>query len=196
MPRTPEFDREAVLTGAMSTFWEYGYEATSMSDLLAATGLSKSSLYAGFGGKHELFLASYDRYRARKGEHLHELLERTPGPEGIRVFFEEIITGQIDPRERFGCMTTNLAAERGFRDETVCTRVNEDYQALEDAFASHLRSGQDDGTVPADADVLAAASALVTAFSGFQLTVRADLDRSRLRRALEYVLAPLTLPAD
>ena len=88
-------------------------------------------------------------------------------------------------------MSTNQAAERGARDEAVRARVDEDFQQLEDAFAAHLREGRSAGTVPVDVDGDAAAGALVTAFSGFQLTVRAGLDRTRLHRALDHLFAPL-----
>lgn len=196
MARKPEFDRGAVLTSAMSTFWQRGYEATSMADLLDATGLSKSSLYAAFGGKHDVFLSSYDLYRDRQADRLRSILDQSPAPHGIRDFFEQIISGGSDELQRFGCMSTNQAAERGAQDESVRTRVAFDYQLLEDAFTDHLRTGQDNGTVPDTVDAQSAASALVTAFSGFQLTVRADMDRNRLRRALDYLLAPLTIAVE
>ncbi len=192
--RKPEFDHEAVLNNAMATFWEHGYEAASMADLLNATGLSKSSLYAGFGGKHDLFVESYDLYRRKRADLLKRTMEDTPAPGGIRAFFEDIITGGTDDLQRFGCMTTNQAAELAAQDDMVSSRVQEDYQLLEDAFAEHIKSGQQNGTVPAGVDALATASALVTAFSGFQLAVRANMDRARLRRALEYFMAPLQRP--
>lgn len=195
MARTPEFDRDAVLTSAMGTFWERGYEATSMAELLAATGLSKSSLYAGFGSKHDLFLAAYDRYRVQQGQALLGDLRSAPAPEGIRRFFERIITGAPDEMQRFGCMSTNQAAELGAQDEDVRCRVGEDHQQIEDAFAQNLREGQDGGTIRPDVDPRAAAAALVTSFSGFQLTVRAGMDRARLQRALDYLLDPLTAPS-
>ena len=58
--RPREFDEDAVLTAAMDAFWRQGYEATSLSDLCACTGLHKGSLYQAFGGKHELFMKSLE----------------------------------------------------------------------------------------------------------------------------------------
>ncbi|GAA1487959.1 TetR/AcrR family transcriptional regulator [Brachybacterium sacelli] len=194
MARTAQFDRDAVLTSAMGAFWEHGYEGTSMAELLTATGLSKSSLYAGFGSKHDLFLAAYDRYRAQQGQALLADLGTAAAPEGIRRFFERIITGAPDEMQRFGCMSTNQAAELGAQDEDVRCRVGDDHQQIEDAFAQHLLQGQDDGTIRPDVDPRDAAAALVTSFSGFQLTIRAGMDRARLSRALDYLLAPLTAP--
>ena len=52
-----QFDRHEVLDRAMAVFWKRGYEATSIQDLLEATGINRGSLYATFGNKQQLFLA-------------------------------------------------------------------------------------------------------------------------------------------
>jgi AcrR family transcriptional regulator len=53
------FDPDLVLENAMQLFWSKGYEATSLQDLLATTGLSKSSLYESFGNKQRLFEVAF-----------------------------------------------------------------------------------------------------------------------------------------
>jgi Bacterial regulatory proteins, tetR family len=56
--------------------WERGYRATSVDDLVRATGVKPSSLYSAFpGGKHGLLMGSLDRYSRRVvpqklGDHL------------------------------------------------------------------------------------------------------------------------------
>ncbi|GAA1496275.1 TetR/AcrR family transcriptional regulator [Paeniglutamicibacter kerguelensis] len=196
MARKPEFDRDAVLENAMGAFWEHGYEATSLAKLLAVTGLSKSSLYAAFGDKHQLFVAAFDLYRDRQLEHLTKVLNAHSAPQGIRAFFEEVIGVGLEACQRFGCMSTNQAAELALSDGVVSNRVAEDHRRLEDAFTEHLRAGQGAGSVPTDVDARVAASALVTALSGFQLTVRAGMDRTRLERSLAYLMAPLEVAAN
>ena len=62
MSRPREFDAEAALDRALDVLWTRGYEATSVDDLCAATGLSRSSLYAAYGGKRDLLLKAVDRY--------------------------------------------------------------------------------------------------------------------------------------
>jgi TetR/AcrR family transcriptional repressor of nem operon len=58
MARPKSFDREEVLESAMAVFWRKGYAATSIRDLVEATGLNPGSLYDTFDDKHSLFLES------------------------------------------------------------------------------------------------------------------------------------------
>ncbi len=102
MARKPEFDRDAVLENAMGAFWEHGYEATSLAKLLSVTGLSKSSLYAAFGDKHQLFVAAFDLYRDRQIEHLTKVLNAHSAPQGIRAFFEEVIGAGVEAASDLG----------------------------------------------------------------------------------------------
>ncbi|MFX5555055.1 helix-turn-helix domain-containing protein, partial [Acinetobacter baumannii] len=60
--RPREFDIDLAIERAMQVFWSSGYHGTSLPDLLAATRLSRGSLYAAFGDKHGLFLRALDRY--------------------------------------------------------------------------------------------------------------------------------------
>lgn len=52
---------ETVVAAARRAFLTRGYAGTSVDDLLAATGLHRSSLYATFGSKRGLFDAVLDR---------------------------------------------------------------------------------------------------------------------------------------
>ncbi len=74
MGRPQEFDTAEALRSAMHVFWSKGYEGASLADILQATGLSKSSLYATFGDKRALFLAAFDAYRKERLEYLNHML--------------------------------------------------------------------------------------------------------------------------
>ncbi len=62
MARPKEFNHDEVLEKAMQVFWAKGYECTSMQNLVDAMGINRGSLYATFGDKHSLHLATLDRY--------------------------------------------------------------------------------------------------------------------------------------
>ena len=47
--RPREFDRDKAIEIAMNTFWEKGFESTSLADLRQILNLSSASFYAAFG---------------------------------------------------------------------------------------------------------------------------------------------------
>jgi AcrR family transcriptional regulator len=51
-----------VLDEAMRILWRQGEASTGIQDIVTATGISRSSLYATFGGKKQLYLAALRRY--------------------------------------------------------------------------------------------------------------------------------------
>ena len=65
------FDTDAALDKAVRLFWQRGYEATSMADLVAETGVAAASLYAAFDNKAGLFAAVIERYAATFSVHLY-----------------------------------------------------------------------------------------------------------------------------
>ena len=85
MSRTREFDTDQVLDAAMQTFWRHGYEATSLADLMDATGLQKGSIYKACGDKHSLFVATLQRYLDGMYEDFTGLLAEKPPAEALRL---------------------------------------------------------------------------------------------------------------
>jgi TetR/AcrR family transcriptional repressor of nem operon len=62
MGRTKSYDRDEVITLALPTFWAVGYHATGVAALEESMGINKFSIYAEFGSKHGLFLATIDHF--------------------------------------------------------------------------------------------------------------------------------------
>lgn len=57
-----QFDREDVIKKALKLFWKHGYSATSMQQLIMATGLKPGSIYLAFGNKEGLFKEALELY--------------------------------------------------------------------------------------------------------------------------------------
>ena len=66
MARPREFDEDRVIEVLTRVFWEKGYEATSMQDLVKATGLLKGSLYGAFGDKKALYMKVWESFYCTK----------------------------------------------------------------------------------------------------------------------------------
>lgn len=191
MARPQEFDTGEALHKAMSVFWHKGYEGTSLVDLLNATGLSKSSLYNTFGGKHELFLAAFDSYRLERVREMDLILNQGLAREAIEAFFRMILADAEAPEFCRGCMSINQAVEMAPRDPEVRKRVQTDFQSIEDALANTVVRGRKDGSIKSTKNERDIAQLLVVAFPGLQVLVRAGSDRARLDHALRLLLSNL-----
>lgn len=191
MARPQEFSTAQALHDALGVFWRQGYEATSLPDLLAATGLSKSSLYGTFGGKRELFLKAFDAYRSDRAQEMHRILGDGHARHAIETFFGKIIADARVPGFSRGCMSTNQAIEMAPHDVEVRARVEADFRLIEDALAATIGRGQAEGAIPWERDARAVARLLVVAFPGFQVIARAGVDGGRLQDALSLLLANL-----
>ncbi len=60
----PEVRRAQILDAAQQCFGQSGYHRTTMDQIVAASGLSKGSLYRHFSNKDDVLLALFDRYAA------------------------------------------------------------------------------------------------------------------------------------
>lgn len=190
MARPQEYDARDALRESLTVFWNKGYEATSVADLLEATGLSKSSLYSGFGGKRELFLSAFDSYRAQRVVEMNRMLAEGTGREAIERFFGAIIRDSQDPTApRYGCMSTNEAVELAPHDPEVRARVTADFDTIEAAIAKTVSRGQADGSISAGKDAAEVARALLVSFPGLQVMVRARLDEDRLDAAFRTLMS-------
>jgi len=60
--RPRSFDEDVALRHATELFWEKGYAATSLDDLLAAMGIARSSFYSTFGSKQKVLWRALELY--------------------------------------------------------------------------------------------------------------------------------------
>lgn len=192
MARPQEFETTEALRNAMHVFWNKGYEGTSLADIMAATSLSKSSLYATFGDKRELFLAAFDVYRKEHLNFLRQTLNNgQPARQSIETFFRQGIAHSQDATHIYGCMTANEAVELAPHDPNIQQLVADDFQAVEDEFARVIRRGQADGSIASHQDIRALARFLVVSLQGFQVMARAKSDLARLEDSVTVLMSAL-----
>ena len=148
MARTKEFDKDAVVLKAMEVFWNRGYEATSIQDLVDAMGINRGSIYDTFGDKSGLFQAAMQRYLLdAPSQRLIQNAESGSPREEIEAFFNAIIDRSDCPKERKGCFITNSIAELCARDSNMAAHFKEGMSRMEEAFYILIKRGQEVGDV-------------------------------------------------
>jgi TetR/AcrR family transcriptional repressor of nem operon len=143
LARTREFDEDEALDAALRTFRRKGYEATTLPDLLEATGLSRQSLYNAFGDKRKLFLRSLNRYTEGQHRRIAETLQSLPLREAIAALFESVTRGAD---RDCGCFLVNAASELLPRDpevgRIVAAALARQQRMLADALRRGVRNGE------------------------------------------------------
>mgnify|MGYP001104971623 FL=1 len=190
--RPQEFDSDDVLGRATQVFWRKGFENTSLDDLLAATGLSKSSLYRSFGDKRTLF----ERCLAHYGDAVQTGFRTAfqAAPSGL-AFIEGTLLAALDderrPNHGCGCLVLNTANEFAQRDPEVAAVVAREIGRMRELMGEAVRRAQREGDVPAALDAAAAAHYLVCALGGMKTLAQAGVDATGLRDSVAFVLRAL-----
>jgi TetR/AcrR family transcriptional repressor of nem operon len=190
--RPLEFDPDRALDAAVEVFWRKGFEAASMTDLLAAMDLSKSSLYQAFGGKRDLFERALARYRDRLGADLATRLDRAPsGRRFIEDVFTEVARTACHPSGARGCLIGNSATELGHREPELAGLVAKALKRFREVFGKAVRRAQAEGAIAPTANAEALAAYLVTAMTGLRAMIKAGMDGPSAKRMVPLILKAL-----
>lgn len=186
--------RSRILTAAASFASEHGLESLSIGELAAATGMSKSGLFAHFGSKEELQLATIEHARSVFVDAV--VAPALAAPAG-RARLEALCERWIDyiRREVFpgGCFYSAISMEYKNRPGPVRDRLLTHTDAWIDTIRRAVRQAQRLGELPRGTDSAQLAFELhaivMTANWDYQLH-RDPRAFSRARFAIRARLAP------
>jgi AcrR family transcriptional regulator len=173
--RAPRADgertREAIMRTAVSLATVYGLEGLSIGDLAAALEMSKSGVYAHFGSKTELQLATVDEAgRVFRVEVIQPALAAAPGRAQIialcDAFFDHL------ERRTFpgGCFFAGATLEMGTRPGPVKERVADFQRDFTALIRQFVVTAIDRGELDTDED----ADALTFELNGIILAANAN----------------------
>ena len=165
---------------AMELFWVHGYDATSITDLMRATGLAKGSLYKGFGDKKRLFMRTLDMYLTRANAGLSECNASSgSGLEALQRIFSSVVGMSTCGGVRRGCLSVNSTIELGPHDPDVRNRLRRNMRQKERTFAAIIRRGVADGSLRKGLDPEAGARCLTTLTNGLQVRGKLGLTKKQ-----------------
>ena len=188
MARPRAFDEAEVLAAVREQFAKTGYAATSLDDLMKATGLGKGSLYGAFGDKHRLFLRVLEGYCVDSVSGIRGVLD---GPEPAADRVRALVRGAAGSATTRGCMLANSAAELNERDEDVRRKSRQAYGAIEDLLVVALDEARRDGDLKPGVDTRAQARVLVAVMQGMEFLAKTCLPPDALAQIADTALANL-----
>ncbi|TLW90586.1 TetR/AcrR family transcriptional regulator [Saccharomonospora piscinae] len=192
MPRPREFDEDHVVAALRQEFWDKGYAATSVDDLMRVSGLGKGSLYGAFGDKHNLFLRVLREYNDANDRMLRERLASVPrGIDLVREFVRGPSCDSTGTSARRGCLLANSTAELAARMPDVAAEARRSYDATAKVLAEAIERAQREGDVDPDADANQIACAVLAAQLGVVALGRTGMDVDTLASVAESALERL-----
>ena len=184
--RNKNADLDRVLRAATRVFLERGFSATSMSDLVAATGMNRAGLYAAFGSKHQLYITALGRYREDTEPELRSIArraldrgdeERFDAPRAVADLLDVVVR-----HSKEGGFVVRAAVELA-DDPATMRRVQEAWTELERDLAAILARAVERGEMDAAADPDRLARTALVFIQGALVIGHADEDDRRLADA-------------
>jgi TetR/AcrR family transcriptional repressor of nem operon len=195
MAGVKQFDRNEVLDRAMAAFWTRGYEATSIDDLVEATGIGRGSLYGTFGDKRQLFLAALDRYWNTVGMEMFAELSDPDARHAIERMFDALIRRASNPKFPRGCLFTNTSLECPTGGDEIARKIAENMGQQETAIYEVLRKAQADGTLSQTQDARALARFFLGVAWGINAVNKSVADPGVFRDIVRVAMTAWDTPA-
>jgi TetR/AcrR family transcriptional repressor of nem operon len=175
MSRPRSFDHDAVVDAAMQAFWSGGLVATSVDDLLKASGLARSSFYASFSNRDGMVCAAVERYVDLQIGAITRLFARHGFADALRRLLLDAAVDNFDGR---GCLLVNAVNELHAADAAGAALVRAAFARL----AAALQRAIADAAPQRDDSVQLAAMAMAT-IAGLRTLQRAGTPLAQCREA-------------
>jgi TetR/AcrR family transcriptional repressor of nem operon len=188
MAGVKQFDREIVLDRAMALFWQRGYEATSIHDLVEATGINRGSIYGTFGDKQGFFLAVLDHYWEKIGTPMIAELSNPDPRQAVECMLKSIVRRTSDPRFPRGCLATNTSLECPATGDEIARRIAAGFGQQESAVYHVLHQAQVAVVLDPHVDIRAMARFFLALANGMNVINKALPDPEILRDILRVAM--------
>ena len=193
--RPSSFQRDAVREQLMQHFWQHGYQRSATRDLLAASGLSASSLYRSFGRKDAVFVECLTHYTDSLLAQLATQWQASPSARSfVQQLFEQTSAQAGTPAARLGCLIVNSVVELGPDDGPCAEQARHSLDQLQAFFRQVLDQARQEGSLPGDTDLSLHADWLVTQMIGLRTRLKAGLDTQQAQALAAMIINGLFAP--
>ena len=155
----------------MRVFWARGYEGASLTELTGAMGITKTSMYAAFGYKEQLFRKALERYGAGPAAYAMRALEEPTARAVASAFLRGAVSTTTPPDGPAGCLTVQGALASSDESRAVHELLVDWRNDAGARLEERLRRAVDEGDLPPDADPRRLARFVMT--MGFGIAVQA-----------------------
>jgi TetR/AcrR family transcriptional repressor of nem operon len=179
-----ELTKQKILAEATRLVQQKGFAATSMSDLVSATGLQKGCLYFHFSGKDEILISILEKAKADFFLLVDAALAgKTPGAR-LDNFFNGVLDYQKSMGFAGGCIFGNIAVEMSDKNKHVAAFVRDLFDEWIEKIHVVVKAAQRTGQVTSDVPAGALARHIIMALEGGIMLSRLEKSEKPLKDCL------------
>lgn len=181
--------RARIVTAAANLMYVRGVGATTLDDVIAASGVSKSQLYHHFAGKEALVRAVIDRTGERIIERERDALGRVSTIAGLRRWRDALVQNNALQHGAYGCALGSLATEVSDQDDVARRALSQLFVEWQELLADALRRFQDGGGLPPETSIDRLATGLMAALQGGYMLAQTARDVTPMATSIDMALA-------
>ncbi|MBK3638470.1 TetR/AcrR family transcriptional regulator [Streptomyces asoensis] len=185
------FDADEALDRAVEIFWRQGYEGASLTDLTEAMGINRTSMYAAFGNKEELFHRAVARYAEADMAYAREALTEPTAYEVVESFLRANADALTRADRPSGCLSVQGGLAEGGESGRIARFLADSRLAGEHALARRLARAVEEGDLPAGTDPDALARYVMVVSEGNAVHAAAGATRAALHATVDIALRVL-----
>ncbi|MGW4463187.1 TetR/AcrR family transcriptional regulator [Micromonospora sp. NPDC004704] len=182
------FDADRALDRALEIFWRQGYEGASLHDLTEAMGINKTSMYAAFGNKRDLFDKALARYAEIDMAYARTALAEPTARQVAETFLRENAKAVTTPGRPAGCFSIQGGLACGPANADVTATLARARKAGELAMRDRFQRAVDEGDLPAVNSPDDLARYIMTVSEGLAVHASAGATQQDLERVVELAL--------
>jgi TetR/AcrR family transcriptional repressor of nem operon len=179
--------RARIVEAAADLIYAHGVERTSLDDVMAASGVSKSQLYHYFADKDALVLEVIARQTERVLDAQRPHLEALDSLPALRAWRNAIVRLNKAIQGK-GCPLGNLASELANDSEPARKRLADSFSMWRDRIENGLAKMRERGELSASADPHDLALALLSAVEGGLLLAKTTHSSRPLELSLDMAI--------
>ena len=190
--RPRSFDTDEALQEALDVFWRHGYEGASLRELTAAMGIAKTSMYAAFGDKRDLFGKVLERYFAAEMAYVDDALDQPTARDVVASLLSGTVEAITRPGRPPGCLTIQSALATGPQNAEISQMLARARDDGERALRDRLQRAVDEHDLGPDVDPGALANYVMALLAGLAVRAGDGATRAELARGAELARATLS----
>jgi AcrR family transcriptional regulator len=164
----------------MHLFWRHGFEATSLTELTRAMGVTSPSVYAAYGDKKGLFRAAVRRYVEHPRSPVENIRDAPSAEVAARAMIEGAAVAFTGADTPPGCLLASSAIAVSAEAEDIRRELASIRSDIEAALRNKILDDIGTGAMPAATDASALAAFVIAIIQGLSTLARDGGDREKL----------------